>query len=321
VLALALVPLFGNWSQASRALQTDTRDFAHDLLNSVEPYGILVTVGDNDTFPLWYAQEVEGIRKDVVIANTSLLNTDWYTRQLIRRPVYEYDAARGPAVYRDQSWKRPSGSPLKMTPEEADQVPLYVELAGPRTFRAGTIEATVDPQALTNGVLERADHFVLQMIRDSYGERPMYFSSTSGSYGRQLGLGNYLLTQGLARKLLTTPPTAGRDTVAVPGEGFVDVARSTALWTKVFEAPKSLIRRGDWVDQPSVMIPGLYVLHGSVLSDVLQARGDEQLAQQVRQTTLGVARTAGLQDMVRPRAPFVPVPSDTAAGTPIPLQK
>ena len=104
VLLVALIPLFTNWHWASRAGQTDTRDFAHDLLDSVEPYGVLVTVGDNDTFPLWYAQEVEGIRKDVVVANTSLLNTDWYGRQMLRRPVYDYDEAKGPAVYRGKHW-------------------------------------------------------------------------------------------------------------------------------------------------------------------------------------------------------------------------
>jgi hypothetical protein len=321
VLALALIPLFTNWTQASRALQTDTRDFAHDLLNSVEPYGILVTVGDNDTFPLWYAQEVEGIRKDVVVANTSLLNTDWYTRQLIRRPVFEYEAAKGPALYRDRQWKRPTGSPLKMTPAEADQVPLFRELPGPQTFKAGTIEATVDPQQLQNGVLERADHFVLQMIRDSYGERPFYFSSTSGAYGRQLGLGNYLITQGLARRVNQTPTTPGPNVVAVPGEGYVDVARSKALWTTVFEGPKSLMRRGDWVDQPSVMIPGLYVLHGSVLSDVLRAQGDAAGAARVAQDARGVARVARLEDLLRPEMPFLPMPTDTAAGTAVPLSK
>ena len=100
MLALAFVPLFLTWEAASRAGETETRDFAHDLLNSVEPYGILVTVGDNDTFPLWYAQEVEGIRRDVVVANTSLLNTDWYVRQIAKRPVYEYDVERGPEIYK-----------------------------------------------------------------------------------------------------------------------------------------------------------------------------------------------------------------------------
>src|SRR5436190_6427561 len=131
VLALALVPLFTNWHSAPRRGHTDTADFARDLLNSVEPYGVLVVVGDNDTFPLWYAQEVEGVRKDVVVANTSLLNTDWYTRQLIRRPVFEYDAAKGPAVYRGKSWTKPSGPPIKMSLDEADSVPPYMFINKP----------------------------------------------------------------------------------------------------------------------------------------------------------------------------------------------
>ena len=58
-----LIPLFGNTATAIRAHETAARDFAVDLLESVEPYGILITAGDNDTFPLWYAQEVEQVRR------------------------------------------------------------------------------------------------------------------------------------------------------------------------------------------------------------------------------------------------------------------
>src|SRR5436190_13343589 len=123
VLLLAAVPLFANWKYASRAGHHDTRDFAADILNSVEPYGVLVTVGDNDTFPLWYAQEVEGIRRDVIVANTSLANTDWYARQVVRRPIYEYDAAKGPAIYRGKTWVKPKTPPLAMTMDEADSIP------------------------------------------------------------------------------------------------------------------------------------------------------------------------------------------------------
>ena len=80
LLLLALVPLFANFRWASRAGHWFTRDFAVDMLNSVEPYSVLVTDGDNDTFPLWYAQEVEGVRKDVVVACSCLLETDWNVR-------------------------------------------------------------------------------------------------------------------------------------------------------------------------------------------------------------------------------------------------
>ena len=326
ILAFALVPMVTNWKAASRHGETDTRDFAHDLLNSVEPYGILVTVGDNDTFPLWYAQEVEGIRRDVVIANTSLLNTDWYTRQIIRRPVYEYDAAKGPEVYRGKQWPKPSGPPLKMSMAEADAVQLFTELPGPRVMRVpGTqISATIDPRQLDHGVLERADYFVLKMILDAFPARPVYFSRTSGNYGGQLGLHPYLLTQGLARRLLPAMPTPGRDTLLVPGEGFVDLPRTKELWTKVFEAQQSIIRKGDWVDRPSVGIPALYMHTGLLLGTALQAQGDNQLAEQVLTTAERVAKVTRLEDVFqasRPQiAPAVPI-GDSAARQQVPIKQ
>jgi len=324
VLALALIPLFTNWTQASRAGHTDTRDFAHDLLQSVEPYGVIVTVGDNDTFPLWYAQEVEGIRKDVIVANTSLLNTDWYPRQLVRRPVYEYDAAKGPAVYRGKQWVKPSGPPVSLTAEQLDALPLYQELTQPQVFRKGNITATIDPRNLAHGVLEKADVFVLRTILDAFPERPVYFSRTSGNYAQSLGLGRYLLTQGLARRVVPdTPENVGRDTLLVAGEGFVDVPRTEALWNDVFQAPKSLIRRGDWVDKPSVGIPFLYVTTGLVLSEALSQLGRPQDANRVLQTAEQVARATRLDDVFtasRPQQPLLPLPADSTAGAVLPVR-
>ena len=268
ILLVAFVPLFGNWQQASRANQTDTTDFARDLLNSVEPYGILVTVGDNDTFPLWYAQEVEGIRKDVIVANTSLLNTDWYTRQLIRRPVYEYDAAKGPAIYRNQQWTKPTGSPVKMTFDEADAIPLGIQIPKNMAFQSGGITATPRSEQLM-----RADQLVFFMIRDAFPARPIYFSRTAGGYPYELGLERYILTQGMAKKLINHQVVAGKDTVLIPGEGLVDVKRSEALWNTVFTANKSLAKRNGWVDDASVGIPDLYVISGITLAEALAQSG------------------------------------------------
>src|SRR4051812_157702 len=328
ILLLAGIPLFTNLHTAPRRGQTYPRDFAHDLLDSVEPYGVLVTVGDNDTFPLWYAQEVEGIRKDVVVANTSLLNTDWYTRQIIRRPIFTYDAAKGPAVYRNQQWAKPAGPPLKMTLDEADSVPPYWQIDKPMVFKAGChaepnaacdINAVIPPH-----LLQRADLFVLRMIQDSYPARPIYFSRTSGGYARELGLGEHVLTQGLAAKVFIAPKASTRDTMNVAGDGWMDVKRTTELWNNDFVGPKSVIRTNDWIDQPSVGIPYLYVATGLELSEALRSRGESAMANQVWTTAKQVAKAVHLERIIgdqpqgAEQSPLVP--SESAEGVQLPVK-
>ena len=79
-----------NWDDHNRSGRYATIANAKNYLNSCAPNAILFTYGDNDTFPLWYAQEVEGVRRDIRIVNLSLLNGGWYIDQ-INRKAYESD--------------------------------------------------------------------------------------------------------------------------------------------------------------------------------------------------------------------------------------
>ena len=79
-----------NWDDHDRSGRYTARSMALNYLESCEPNSILFTIGDNDTFPLWYLQEIEGIRTDVRVLNTSLFNTDWYIDQM-KRKAYESD--------------------------------------------------------------------------------------------------------------------------------------------------------------------------------------------------------------------------------------
>jgi hypothetical protein len=313
LLAIAFVPLIGNWTQASRSGQTDTGDFAHDLLNSVEPYGILITVGDNDTFPLWYAQEVEGIRKDVIVANTSLLNTDWYVRQLIRRAPSPYEPDKGPELYRAMgaAATMPKGSPINMTFEEADALPLAIQTPENAAFVKGEIVAQPrTPQ------LMKADQIIYFMIRDAFPQRPIYFSRTAGGYPYELGLERYVVTHGMAKKLMDKPIEPSPDIIMVPGEGIMDVKRSYELWNTVFTANKSLAKRNGWVDDASVGIPDLYVISGITLAEALAQMGQTARSDSVYQQSKGIAsamRRSALFGFDRqPNLPVTPG-ADTAA--------
>jgi hypothetical protein len=315
-----LVPLFGNWSQASRAEETATREWAHDLLNSVEPYSILITLGDNDTFPLWYAQEVEGIRRDVTVAVTSLLNTDWYPRGLRRRAQERYDVARGPAIYRNTATPMPTRPVFSLSYDQLDAIPEYVNVTEPQLFQHGSIRAVVDPRKLEYGVPTRGDLMVLQLIKDNLGARPIYIARTSGNYHTALGLDAYALMQGLAVKIMPTQVIASRDTIPVEGMGHLDLPRSRALW-KAYGAPKAIIRRGDWVDRPSSGIPYVYLVTASVLGEVLATRGEQADSERMRRDAMQIASAARLLDLFAPASePGVPVPNprDSRQGVPVP---
>jgi hypothetical protein len=93
VLCLALVPgilAANNWDDHDRSGRETAHAMAIKYLESCDPNAILFTIGDNDSFPLWYAQEIEGIRTDVRVVNTSLFQTDWYIDQM-KRKAYESD--------------------------------------------------------------------------------------------------------------------------------------------------------------------------------------------------------------------------------------
>jgi len=283
VLAIALIPLAGNRLTASRAGETLARDFAVDLLNSVEPYGILVTAGDNDTFPLWYAQEVEGVRRDVVVINLSLANTDWYLRQMQRRPVEEYDAAKGPAIYRNRVWPKPTGRVLAFRDGELDSLRLYYPFDARQVLTFGSVQVLLDPERihpLGNGqsYLEKADVVVLAAIKDQMGKRTVFFSRTVGGYADEFGLTPYLEGHGFTRALRPEPLVASDSIQALPGFGWVNVPRSKALAFDVYHGDAAARRRPrGWVDRPSEGILGLYGLTYAALAQSLQGK-DPQAA-------------------------------------------
>jgi len=276
VLLLALIPLLANGSSAGRAGETMARDFAYDILQSVEPYGILITAGDNDTFPLWYAQEVEGVRRDVTLANLSLMNTEWHLKQLRRRETPPFDPAEAADL-----WKRVAAPPRPTTPvlnleyQEIDSLPEAM-----RTPSEGGVDLHGLHLQFGQDVLLRQDLATIFLIRDNLGKRPIFFSWSDGGYPDQtFGLSANLESFGFVRKLHATPVQASDSVVLSPGLGYVNVPRTKSLLWNTYHWKTAVRERPHgWVDPPSGTILQLYsVIYGGT-ARMLQAAGDSAAA-------------------------------------------
>lgn len=115
---------YSGWDDHNRSKRTLTRDMAKNYLLSCPKNAILITYGDNDTFPLWYVQEVEGIRTDVKVLVTSYLNTDWYINQA-RRKTYEAEAVKMTMPKEAYIYEKKSQVPVFEREELKD---TYIEL-------------------------------------------------------------------------------------------------------------------------------------------------------------------------------------------------
>ncbi|MEX2466512.1 MAG: DUF2723 domain-containing protein, partial [Gemmatimonadota bacterium] len=281
VLVLAFIPLMLNWSWASRAGDYAARDWAYDLLVSVEPYGVLFTNGDNDTFPLWYLQEVEGIRRDVTVVVGQYLYTTWYPRQLqdLTAPDRQrpFDGVGVPGLYEDQP--APERSIMELSPEQMDGVGTAT-LGEDLTIAFPGIAVTY-PAEMT---LDRSHQIALSIIHDAFDERPIYFSAVGGML-RDLGLERWGVRQGLVTKLVFRPlsddPPEGliRGRREYGGEWF-DLDRSLELYRDVYSF-RSLRDRAIWQDRSTLNIPWQYYALAAQLADVAEQAGldDELVAQ------------------------------------------
>lgn len=249
VAALLLVPLlmaFQNWEGHDRSNDYSPRDYAINYLESVGEDAILFTSGDNDTYPLWYAQEVEGIRDDVRIVNLSLLNTGWYQRQirLDQGPAkgVELSTPEDRVVQnkREQIFYRPGAaedqhfelqSVVDFIASDEDQTQI-TRGRGRQTFnffptqnfkisvdREKVVENDIVPDDMHDRIVDevtfeidrnhlmKADYLTFDIIASNNWERPIHFAMTTGQ-DSYLNMTDYFQMDGMTYQLV---PIENRD--------------------------------------------------------------------------------------------------------------
>ena len=253
-----------NWDDHDRSGRYAARDFGINYLESCEPNAVIFTNGDNDTFPLWYAQEVEGIRTDIRVCNTSYLQTDWYIDQM-KREAYEskplpisWDRADYIQGTRDVAYI----FPMTDQPIDLNTALSFVKSNDPKYKKIPGINQPLDyipsqtllykvdtAAALKHGVIQPADSalmlsemtidlkekeglgkqelIVLDMLQTNNWERPIYYAVTV-SPDQFVKLDGYFQQTGLAYQIV--PMSTKGTNKAVNSEKMYDNVMNKFKW-------------------------------------------------------------------------------------------
>ncbi|MAT55819.1 MAG: membrane protein [Saprospirales bacterium] len=227
-----------NWDDHSRAGHYGARDYAANFLESCAPNAVIFTYGDNDTYPLWYAQEVEGIRTDVRVVNLSLIQVDWYINLLRRRindspalnltiPAEAYRGRLRNAVFNfNQGDNQPEMSALAWLKYIGEDHPVntqggrvletvmptknvYLEVDSVKAVQIGTYDPESGlpfvkkiPLKLPNRQYITKDELaILDVIASNINDRPVYFAVTCRPE-KMFGLQDYMELEGLSLRIV-----------------------------------------------------------------------------------------------------------------------
>ncbi|MEI6752959.1 MAG: DUF2723 domain-containing protein [Paludibacter sp.] len=220
-----------NWDDHDRSNRYTCRDFGQNYLASCKPNSIIFTNGDNDTFPLWYNQEVEGNRTDIRVCNLSYLQTDWYIEQM-KRGAYksaplpiswqpkDFVAGKNEVLWVEDVLQKPlemktafdfilsSDSSTKMKGEAfipAKQ--LFLPVDAQEVIKTGTLPekraSEIVPQINVDlkRRLTKSELMILELLKENHWKRPIYFAVTVGE-DYYLGLSDHFELTGLAYQIL-----------------------------------------------------------------------------------------------------------------------
>ena len=308
VLAAPVLLASQNWNDHDRSEKFLARDMAKNYLESCAPNAILFTYGDNDTYPLWYVQEVEGFRTDVRVVNLSLLSSDWYMRQMLQK-VNDADALPiniDPEKFKDgvrdiisyQDFQIPGHVDVKMLldimlsddPQNKAQTQggEWVNLLPTKNMqlavdRNAVIANKVVPKEWESSIVDtmqwtysmnyvsRAELSIMAILANNNWKRPVYFTTTTPETN-YIGLDKYLVSEGFALHLMPVN-TGVEDAEAEP------VSNIAATYDNIVNKYQwGNISKSKYLDPDSYRYISMYVssLFGETAQSLLQQGKKEE---------------------------------------------